>query len=42
MLKFDTTCIEEDHLGYYAREIIFSHLLLFILLISAYLKPPKT
>jgi len=33
MLKFDTTCIKEDHLGY-VREIKISHLLLFNLLIS--------
>jgi hypothetical protein len=41
MLKFDTTCIKEDHLGYYVREIKFSHLFLFNLLISTYLNPPK-
>jgi hypothetical protein len=41
MLKFDTTCIKEDHLGYYVREIKFSPLLLFNLLISTYLNPPK-
>ncbi len=40
MLKFDTTCIKEDHLGYYVREINFSHLFLFNLLISTYLNPP--
>lgn len=41
MLKFDTTCIKEDHLGYYVREIKFSHLFLFNLLISTYLNPPQ-
>lgn len=41
MLKFYTTCIKEDHLRYCVREIKFSHLLLFYLLISAYLNPPK-
>jgi hypothetical protein len=41
MLTFDTTCIKEDHLGYYVREIKFSHLLLFNSLISTYLNPPK-
>jgi hypothetical protein len=41
MLKFDTTHIEEDRLGFYAREITTSHLLLFSLLISTYLNPLK-
>lgn len=41
MLKFYTTCIKEDHLGYCVREIKFSHLLLFYLLISTYLNRPK-